>query len=82
MKCMSRKNRRLWLRILEFLVIGVVFGVIEDLIAINLASGVETFWDTVAVAFWVAVPFAVFSELVVDHPNFWKKIFRLKEEEL
>ena len=82
MKCMSRKNSRFWLRILEFLVIGVVFGVVEDLIAIRLASGAETFWDTVAVAFWVAVPFAVFSELVVDHPNFWKRIFRLKEEEL
>ncbi len=78
---MLRKNRRFWLRILEFLVIGVFFGVIEDLVAIHLASDAETVLDTLMVAVWVAVPFAIFSELIVDHPNFWKRVFRFKDED-
>jgi len=76
---MSIKSRRVWLRILEFFVIGIVFGVTEDFIAIKVAAGATSTLDTIKVAFWVALPFAIFSELVVDHPNFWKKLFRLKD---
>jgi len=27
------------------------------------------------------LPFAVISEFVVDHPKFWKTIFKLKNED-
>jgi len=77
---MSIKSRRVWLRVLEFFVIGVVFGVTEDFIAIKFAAGATSTWETLKVAFWVALPFAIFSELVVDHPSFWRKLFRLKDE--
>lgn len=56
-------------RFLEFLVIGVVMGTAEDLIAVKLATGqtIDPYMIFVVVA--VAVPFAAFSELVVDRPD-------------
>jgi len=77
---MSIRSRRVWLRILEFFVIGIVFGVTEDFIAIKVAAGATSTLDTIKVAFWVALPFAIFSELVVDHPGFWKRIFRFRDD--
>jgi len=62
------------IRLIEFFVIGVCFGVIEDLIAITFATGGSFEWRYLWVAFAVALPFAVISELVVDHPNFWRHI--------
>lgn len=69
------------LRIIEFLIIGLTLGVAEDLIAIKSATGAEIDFRVFWAAFLVAFPFAVLSELVVDHPNFWKKVmkfFRIK----
>ena len=70
METMTTKRDR-WLRIIEFLIIGVLLGVIEDIIAILLATDASFSWRIVFVAFFVALPFAFFSELVVDHPRFW-----------
>lgn len=57
-------------RFLEFFIVGLALGVIEDLIAIFLVTGepidLRVFW----IAFFVALPFAVFSELIVDHDKF------------
>lgn len=64
-------KRDKWLRIIEFLIIGVLLGVIEDIIAILLATNSSFSWRIVFIAFFVALPFAFFSELVVDHPKFW-----------
>jgi len=61
-----------WLQLIEFLVIGIVMGVLEDVIAIMLATDVSFSWRIVFVAFFVALPFAFFSELIVDHPRFWE----------
>ena len=60
------------IRLIEFFVIGVLFGIIEDLIAISLATGGAFEWKYVGIAAVVAIPFAFISEIVVDHPNFWK----------
>ncbi|MBI3103463.1 hypothetical protein HYZ05_00825 [Candidatus Daviesbacteria bacterium] len=68
-------------RFLEFFIVGLVLGVIEDLIAIFLVTGepidLRIFW----IAFFVALPFAIFSELIVDHDKFknlMRKWFRRK----
>lgn len=57
-------------RFIEFFIVGLVLGVIEDLIAIFLVTkepiDLRVFW----IAFFVALPFAVFSELIVDHDKF------------
>lgn len=57
-------------RLIEFLVIGIVMGVTEDIIAIAVTTDVEISPEMVAIIVTVALPFAVLSELVVDHPAF------------
>ncbi len=57
-------------RFLEFLIVGVVFGVVEDLIAITLATDKSVDIKVVMITLIAAVPFAIISELVVDHDKF------------
>ncbi|AOV94399.1 hypothetical protein AQV86_00560 [Nanohaloarchaea archaeon SG9] len=57
-------------RFLEFLTIGVLMGVIEDLIAVKLATGETIDLRMIGVVLLVAIPFAAFSELIVDHDDF------------
>lgn len=66
-------------RFLEFFIVGLTLGVVEDLIAIFLVTNkpldLRVFW----IAFFVALPFAIFSELIVDHDKFknlMRKLFR------
>ena len=64
------------LRFIEFAVIGVVMGTAEDLIAVFFATDATFSWKIVGIVFLVALPFAFISEIVVDHPKFWGKIFK------
>lgn len=57
-------------RFLEFFIVGLVLGVIEDLIAISLATEKAIDFRVFVVALFVALPFAIFSELIVDHDKF------------
>ena len=66
------------IRFLEFLIIGVFMGVIEDMIAIVFATDAKVEWNVIFVVIIVAIPFAFLSEIVVDHPEFWNKIFNKK----
>lgn len=59
-----------WHRFLEFFIVGVLLGVVEDMIAIFLATDTQFNWRIVIIAFFVALPFAIFSELIVDHEKF------------
>lgn len=69
-------------RTLEFLVIGIVMGVSEDLLAVWLSTGEPITWSVLWIVIAVALPFAFLSEFVVDHPDFWKKVIglRLKQD--
>lgn len=53
-------------RLLEFFVIGVVFGIAEDLIAVYASTG-KFSWHILWIVAIVAIPFAIISELIVDH---------------
>lgn len=57
-------------RFLEFFIVGLGLGVIEDLIAISLATDKQIDLRVFIIAFFVAFPFAIFSELIVDHDKF------------
>jgi len=57
-------------RILEFFLIGIVFGVTEDILAVLIATDAELSVDIVGVVVLIAIPFAIISELIVDHPKF------------
>ncbi len=56
--------------------VGVIFGISEDLIAIFFATGESITWRIFVVATVVAVPFAAFSELIVDSARFREKLSR------
>lgn len=54
-------------------------GVIEDLIAIFLVTNEPIDFRVFGIALFVALPFAIFSELIVDHDkfkNFLKRKFK------
>ena len=51
---------------LEFLVFGVIMGIIEDLIALNFATSEPITWNVVLIVTLVTIPFAAFGELIVD----------------
>lgn len=70
-----------WARIeehlLEFFIIGVVFGILEDMLAIYIytGGGEFDFVKALIIAAVVAVPLAIVSELFVDR----SEIFRVKK---
>lgn len=66
------------LRIVEFLVIGVLFGLVEDIIAVKAVSNVMVDLRVIGTVLLVAIPFAIVSELVVDHPRFWE-VLRMRK---
>ena len=66
---LSRRQRLI--RFLEFLVIGIAMGLVEDLLAVWLATDAAITIEVVLIVLAVAVPFAAISELLVDHPRFW-----------
>ncbi len=68
-----------WGRITEFIVIGIIAGIIEDLIAVYAVAGVFD-WTIVLIVTIITIPFAVVSELIVDHfKPFHSKKSRLHE---
>ena len=70
------------LRIIEFIIIGLVVNSLDNVIAVKYAAGAELNWGILARIFIFVVPFAILSELIVDHPEFWKKIMRFLKVEL
>jgi hypothetical protein len=53
----------------EFLIFGVIMGVVEDLIAVKLATGEPITMKVVGVVIIVAIPFAAIGELIVDRTD-------------
>ena len=51
---------------IEFLIFGVIMGIIEDLIAITLSTGEPLTWKILGIITLVSVPFAAVGELIVD----------------
>jgi len=56
----------------EFLVFGIVIGVIEDLIAVWLVTGERIDWRTIGLVVLIALPFAVIGEIFADNIDFIK----------
>lgn len=71
------------LRILEFFVIGLALGIVEDVLAILLATDASIDFRVIVIAAVVALPFAIISELVVDQrwfPAFVKRMLKIEQE--
>ncbi len=60
---MNKKRAEVFL---EFLVFGVVMGIVEDLLAVTLTTGAAITWKMILIITLVAIPFAAIGELIVD----------------
>ncbi len=67
------------IRILEFLIVGVLFNIFDNLLSINFATNERINLRVIFIVLLVAIPFAFISEIIVDHPRFWQVIFRRKK---
>jgi len=76
---MKKRNKKKLTRLLEFAIIGLAMGMVEDLLAVKLVSDEPINFKVIFIVFMVALPFAFISEFVVDHPKFWQTIFRNKQ---
>ena len=67
----------------EFLVFGIIVGVVEDLIAVALVTDAAITWHVVGVVVLVAIPFAFLGEILVDQVDFikiWRRLFGSKKD--
>lgn len=65
----SERSERIH-RFIEFFLVGLLIGLLEDLLAIKLSTGESITPSTILIVFAVTFPFAVFSELIVDREQF------------
>lgn len=63
---MKRRHLELFL---EFLIFGIVMGVIEDLIAVTMSTGAPITPMILGIVILVAIPFAIIGELIVDRKH-------------
>ena len=85
---MENNNKTKWQRLevfLEFLIFGIIVGVTEDLIAVELVADVPITWHVVGIIVLIAIPFAFLGEVLVDRIDFveiFKKIFKKSEKKI
>ena len=72
------KSKRLFV-FLEFLIGGLIFGIIEDLIIIKILTNEPITFHIFIIVFIVALPFAIIGEYIVDKVNFIK-LFNLDKK--
>ncbi len=60
----------------EFFIFGLLMGIVEDVIAITLATDEEFSLKILGIIVLVALPFAVIGELIVDREDidFYQKL--------
>lgn len=74
---MAKKNheRRRRLEVFfEFLIFGIALGIVEDLVAIVLATDAKISPKLFLIVLLVTIPFAALGELIVDKTNWFKWI--------
>jgi len=56
--------------VLEFLLFGIVVGVVEDMVAVSVTTGEPITWTIFGIIVLIAIPFALIGEVFVDNVNF------------
>ena len=85
---MENNNKTKWKRLevfSEFLIFGIVVGVIEDLIAVEVVADVKITWHVIGIIVLIAIPFALLGEVLVDRIDFvevFKKVFKKSENKI
>ena len=72
------EKKRVISHLIEFFFVGLLMGIVEDILAIKFATNAKITFDTFKVAFLVALPFAFISELLVDSKTIRKILFSKK----
>lgn len=63
------------LRIAEFLIFGVIMNMLDNIISVLILGETKFHWQMLVIIFLVVLPFGFINEIIVDHPNFWKKVW-------
>lgn len=74
---MSKRRAKKYEVMFEFLLFGIVIGVTEDLLAVHITTGETITWGMVGIVVLLAIPFAIFGELIADHVDFVKVYERI-----
>jgi len=64
---------------LEFLIFGIIMGIVEDVIAITFSTGEPITWKIIGIVTLVAIPFAIIGELIVDRIDILKFLRKHKK---
>lgn len=64
-----KRSRRLEVAF-EFLVFGIVIGIIEDIVAVKITTGEPITWKIVGIIVLIAIPFAIIGEIIADNLDF------------
>ena len=76
-----KTKKRIIARLIEFFFVGLLMGIVEDLLAIHFATDAKITWEVVRIAFIVALPFAFISEILVDFKVF-QRVLKKKKRQL
>jgi len=63
----------------EFLIFGIIIGIIEDLVAVKLTTGAVITLKTIGIIVLIAIPFAIIGEVLADNIDFvklYRKVFK------
>jgi hypothetical protein len=71
-------HRNAWLRILEFVVAGVLLDLLETATVFRVTAGRSLVLKEIGLAILVIIPFAIITEIIIDHPRFWHRLLHLK----
>lgn len=63
-------------RILEFIIAGILVDLVENAVVLKVTTGQLLTLEQIGVAILVIIPFAILTEVVIDHPRFWHRLFR------
>ncbi len=62
-------------RILEFIVAGILVDLVENAVVLKVTTGQLLTLEQIGVAILVIIPFAILTEVIIDHPRFWHRLF-------
>ncbi len=48
---------------------------LDNIISVLILGETKFHWQMLLIIFLVVLPFGFVNEIIVDHPNFWKKIW-------
>lgn len=64
-------------KILEFIIFGIITGVIENTISVYVLGGQVLTLHQFLILLVIVTPFSFVEEFVVDHPSFWLRVCKM-----